>query len=88
MPKIELTAKQLDAHIKNLALDSYIDFQTSDNKGHTVYVVSLKLKGEAYEREKADRRRKIMRSVGWKIVLSILGATVAFLITHFVFGLF
>jgi len=88
MPKIELTAKQLDAHVKNLALDSYIDVHTSDNKGHPVYVISLKLKGEAYEREKEERRKKLMRGIGWKILLAVLGATVAFIVTNFVFGWF
>jgi len=86
MPKIELTAKQLDAHVKNLALDSYIDVQISDNKGHSVYVVSLKLKGEAYEREKEERRKKLMRSVGWKILLAVVGASVTFIVTNFIFN--
>ena len=79
--KIELTAKQLDAHMKNLSLDSYIDFQKSDNKGHPVYVVSLKLKGEAYEREKEERHKKRIRSVGWKVLLAVIGASITITIT-------
>lgn len=73
LPKHELTAKQLDGHMRNLALDGYIDVHNSDNKGQLVYVVNLKLRGEAYQREKAERRKKLWFSLGWKIILTFVG---------------
>lgn len=73
LPKYELTAKQLDSHIKNISLDGYVDVVNSDKKGSFVYVVTLKLKGEAYEREKEEIKRKRLRSIGWKVMLSLIG---------------
>ena len=78
LPKHELTAKQLDGHMKNLALDGYIDVYNSDNKGQLVYVVTLKIKGEAYERERAEIRARRLRSLGWKIALTFLGLAISF----------
>ena len=76
-PKYELTFKQIEIAIKNLMLDGYVDVYHSDNKGITNYVVSLKSRGEAYEREKQDTRDRRIRSIGWKVVLSLIGAVVA-----------
>jgi len=76
MPKHELTAKQLDGHMRNLALDGYIDIFNSDNKGQLVYVVSLKLRGEAWQRERREIRNKRIRSVGWKVALTFLGIAI------------
>ena len=75
MPKYELTAKQLDGVMKNLALDGYVEVHNSDRNGNAVYVVSLRSKGEAYEREKAERKRKLMRSILFKIGLTAIGLT-------------
>jgi len=76
LPKIELTAKQLDTHMKNLALDGYIEVFNSDKNGVAMYVVTLKLKGEGFLRERAEIRNRRLRSIGWKIMLSILGFVV------------
>ena len=76
MPKYELTVKQLEGIMKNLALDGYIDVFNSDNKGQLVYIITLKTRGEAYQREKDERRKKLMFSVGWKLALTALGITI------------
>ena len=81
LPKYELTAKQLESAMKNIALDGYIDMYHSDKKGSLVYVVTLKQKGEAYQREKDERRAKKVRSIGWKLMLTVLGFAVAWLLT-------
>ncbi|MCL2846349.1 MAG: hypothetical protein FWE38_01535 [Firmicutes bacterium] len=78
LPKYELTAKQLDAIMKNLALDGYIDVQNSDKQGSLVYVVTLKLKGEAYERERQEAKKKIVRSIAFKIGLGIVTFIITF----------
>ena len=80
LPKHEITAKQLEGYLKNLALDGYLEALPSDNKGQMMYVVKLKTRGEAYEREKRDARQKRFRSLGWKIALTVLGAVLAFIL--------
>jgi len=76
-PKHELTFKQIEIAVKNLMIDGYVDVYHSDNKGITNYVVSLKSRGEAYEREKADAKAKRIRSIGWKVFLSVIGVAIA-----------
>jgi len=84
MPKFEITAKQLDAILKNLVIDGYLELTASDKKGQPVYVVALKDRGAAYEREKAERNKKRIRSIGWKVLLTLLG----FAISYALWGIF
>ena len=76
-PKYELTAKQLEIKMKNLMLDGYIEIYHSDNKGTVNYVVKLTTKGEANQREIDDIKAKRVRSLGWKILLTVVGVGVA-----------
>ena len=79
LPKHELTAKQLNKHIENLKLDTYIDVHKTDNKGQMMYVVTLKLKGEAFEREKKEIKNRRIRSIGWKVALTFLGIAITYI---------
>ena len=73
-PQYELTFKQIEIAVKNLMVDNYIDVYNSDNKGKLNYVISLKRRGEGYQREKEDAKSRRIRSVGWKIVLAVIGS--------------
>jgi len=75
-PKYDLTVKQLEIVIKNLMLDGYIEVYRGDNKGALNYVISLTQKGEAYQREIEDIKSQRIRSIGWKIVLTVIGFAV------------
>lgn len=77
LPRYEITAKQLDNCMRNLYLDGYIEVNQSDDKGKLVYVVTLKQKGQGYGREKEEIVRKRWRSIGWKVLLSLLGVVIA-----------
>ena len=81
LPKHEITAKQLDSYLKNLALDGYLEALPSDNKGHMMYVIKLKPRGEAYHRERQEIRNKRLRSLGWKISLTVIGGILAFVLS-------
>jgi len=72
-PHDELTFKQIEIAVKNLKVDGYIDVYNSDNKGNLNYVISLKTRGEGYQREKQDSRDRMVRSLGWKIFLAAVG---------------
>jgi len=85
-PKHELTFKQIEIAVKNLMLDGYVDVYHSDNKGTTNYVVSLKSRGEAYEREKKDAKDRRIRSIGWKVVLAAIGGVVTWIVSHVILG--
>ena len=80
LPKYEITSKQLEAYMKNISLDGYIDVYNSDNKGQLVYVITLKRKGEAYKRDKEDRAQRRLRSIYWKVALTAGGAVLAFVL--------
>jgi len=85
LPKHELTVKQLDAMLANLVLDKYIDLAHSDHKGQLTYVISLKIRGEAWKRERAEIRRKLLFSVAWKIGLTLLAFPITWLLWY-IFG--
>jgi len=85
-PKDELTFKQIEIAVKNLMVDGYIDVYHSDNKGTLNYVVSLKTRGEGFKRELADARARRIRSIGWKVFLTVLGVVLAGILSRIIWG--
>ena len=83
-PKYELTSKQLEVAIKNLMLDGYIDVYHSDNKGKLNYVINLTQKGEAYQRELDDAKTKRLHSLGWKVILTVVGVVVGWILVRII----
>ena len=79
--RYELTAKQLEIKIKNIMLDGYIEVFHSDNKGVLNYVIKLTTKGEAYQREIDEIRKKRIHSIGWKVLLSAIGVGVVLILS-------
>lgn len=73
-PKDELTVKEIEFAVKNLMIDGYIDVFHSDNRGQLNYVISLKTRGEGYQREKKDARDRRIRSLGWKIFIAFVAS--------------
>jgi hypothetical protein len=80
MPKIEITAKELDLILNNLVLDDYIECETGDKSGAKVYIVALTVKGAAYDRERQSAKILRLRSIGWKVLLTVVGAVLAWIL--------
>lgn len=80
IPELEINDTQLDRAVNNLIYDGYIDLVETDNRGSSIYCVSLKSKGQAFLREmentKKENRYLIIRS----IVLALLGLAVTWII--------
>jgi predicted transcriptional regulator len=75
--RFEITRKQLETKMKNLVLDGYIDYNSTENKENkTVYVVTLTTRGEAFQRENDERIMRRVRDIGWRIVLAIVACLV------------
>ena len=80
MPKFEITAKQLDVVMSNLALDDYIECEKKDKDGKIYFLVSLTMRGAAFDRERQSQKRQRFQSVMWKLGLTVGGAIVAFIL--------
>jgi len=80
LPKHEITVKQLDSIMRNLALDGYIDVRNSEKKGNQVYVVTMKLRGEAWTRERAEATRRVVRRIGFQVALACIGFAITYLL--------
>ena len=80
MPKYEITAKQLDVVMSNLALDDYIECEKKDKNGKIYFLVSLTMRGAAFDRERQSLKRQRMQSIMWKLGLTVGGAIVAFVL--------
>ena len=75
--KFEITKKQLETHMKNLVLDGYLDFSVTNNKeGQTMFVVTLTTRGEAYQRERDEIIKRRWRSLGWKVLLTLVSIAI------------
>ncbi len=80
MPKYEITAKQLDVVMSNLALDDYIECEKKDKDGKLYFLVSLTMRGAAFDRERQSQKKQMMKSIMWKLALTVGGAVVAFIL--------
>lgn len=80
MPKVEITAKQLDVIMSNLVLDDYIEMEKGDKEGKVYFVVSLTMRGAAFDRERQSQKKTRVQSVLWKVALTVGGAVLAFLL--------
>lgn len=80
MPKYEITAKQLDVVMSNLALDDYIECEKKNKDGKLYFLVSLTMRGAAFDRERQSQKKQLIKSVMWKLALTAGGAIVAFIL--------
>ena len=80
MPRYELTARQLDVVMTNLGLDDHIECEKKDKDGKVYFLVSLTMRGAAFDRERQSQKRQKMKSIMWKLALSAIGAVAAFVI--------
>ena len=81
MPKYELTARQLDVIMSNLGLDDYIECEKKDKDGKVYFLVSLTMRGAAFDRERQSQKRQMMKSVLWKLALTVGGVIVTLILT-------
>ena len=80
MPKYEITAKQLDVVMSNLALDDYFECEKKDKDGKVYFLVSLTMRGAAFDRERQSQKRQKTQSLLWKLGLTVGGAVLAFIL--------
>ena len=80
MPRHEITARQLDVVMSNLALDDYIEYEKKDKDGKIYFLVSLTMRGAAFDRERQSQKRQMIKSIMWKLALTAGGAVGAFIL--------
>lgn len=88
MPKTEITAKQLDVIMSNLVLDDYIESEKGVKDGKAYFVVSLTMRGAAFDRERQSLRRSLRNSILLKVALTVGGAILAFVIGQLLVNIF
>ncbi len=75
--KFALTDEQLDTILKQLEFDGYFECTKSLKNEQTVNVITLKRKGQAFEREAVQRKREIASTMALRILYATVGAIVA-----------
>ncbi|MBQ4558041.1 MAG: hypothetical protein IJA61_01530 [Clostridia bacterium] len=78
--KIELTDFEVDEIVNNLKLDDYIDVIHSDKKGQEVYLISLKEKGQGYQRERQNVKKSWRSALIRTIILAIVSFVVGIIL--------
>ena len=80
MHKYEITEKQLDVVMSNLALYDYIECEKKNKDGKLYFLVSLTMRGAAFDRERQSQKKQMIKSIMWKLALTVGGAVVAFIL--------
>lgn len=78
------TAEKVDGILRSLELDDYFDIIQSDRKGERMYVITLHTNGVAYKRI----NQQVKRSIAFKVVLSVAGAIITFVVGRILVGIF
>lgn len=80
MPKYELNEAEISQILNGLELDNYISLTNSDNNGKLVYCISLKQKGQAFERDKKGQKKQWFWWVSRTVILAIISFVVGIIL--------
>lgn len=80
----KVTARELETIVNSLTLDGYFDVIKCRKDTENMLCITPKPKARVYERE----QKQLVRSIGFKLLLTVLGSLVAFLVTKILYGLF
>jgi hypothetical protein len=80
MTNYEVTTQGVDQIINGLVLDNYIDVVHSDNKGKLIYCISLKTKGQAYERDKISSKKRLFLVIFRTVILACVSFIVGLIL--------
>lgn len=83
-PKYDINNIELEQILNGLVLENYIDLVNSDKNGKLVYCISLKAKGEGYERERKNAKKNVYLILTRTVIL----ACVSFVITMILKAIF
>lgn len=79
--RVNFREDELEKVMEGLSIDGYFEYEAASKKGETVYLISLKEKGLAYEREKKAARKKIYIRIGTTIAFALLGYLIKVIIS-------
>ena len=74
------TEAQVEVILKELALDNYFEFLSSERKGEKMYVISLRANGYAYERCSVQQKRDVALRLFWAIASAVVAFAVGLLL--------
>lgn len=80
LPKYEINNIELDQILNALVLENYIDLVNSDKNGKLVYCVSLKTKGEGFERERKNAKKNVYIILTRTIILACISFAVTLIL--------
>jgi hypothetical protein len=78
---VKFKENDLEPTMEALSLDGYFEYELANKKGDSVYLITLKEKGMAYEREKKNDRKKIYKRIVTTILFAVLGYVVKVIIS-------
>lgn len=80
LPKYDLTEAEVNEIVDGLELDNYINVVNSDSSGKLIYCVSLKQKGQAFERDKKGQKKQWLWWVSRTVVLAVVSFIVGMIL--------
>lgn len=79
-PKYEINNIELDQILNGLVLENYIDIVNSDKNGKLVYCVSLKSKGEGFERERKNAKKNLYLTLTRTVILACISFAITMIL--------
>lgn len=79
-PKYEISGIELEQILNGLVIENYIDIVNSDKNGKLIYCISLKAKGEGYEREIKNTRKKLYLLLTRTVVLACISFAITMIL--------
>lgn len=79
-PKYEIDEVEIEEIIESLKLDNYITVVDSERKGKKVYCITLKSKGESFEREISNNRKSLLYKLATTVILAVVSFVIGLLL--------
>lgn len=82
--KLEFRECDLEKTLNDLSLEGYFDYETATKKDDIVYIIKLKEKGLAYQRDITTHKKTIIRRVITTVAIALLGVLIKQIINLFI----
>ncbi len=79
-PKYDVNNVELDQIVNALVLENYIDLVNSDKNGKLIYCISLKTKGEGFERECQNAKKNRYIIITRTVILACLSFAITLIL--------
>lgn len=80
-----ISSYEIDEILKNLEMETLISVVNSDKNGRAVFVITLKPKGQSFERDQENKRKALYSRIVRTVIFACLSFVITFILKQIFF---